>query len=385
MDPQANETSLRFQLSAMAVEVPDQDHPNRMPFSGVLTKVDEPSDNPPGGSNGKRVLIPRAVAEEALDSLALMAVDYKDGFAGHEPTQKIGVITEAWIDGNDLKIRGFLYAHDFPDICADVQKYKDKLGFSYEAQVLLDDLKADVLEVTFCLFTGAAVMLKDKAAYTTTSITASADKELKMTPEELQALFASALAPITEQLSNVTKELAEVKAGAATVHAGSVNHIVKPHAEALRNAADSLEKAGIGLDPKRGHVALLRDMADKMEAESHLGKVSNVYQTPDFFYASAEIKDDPRVFELQKQVAELQAAAANANKAGQAAQFAAAAEPQRKTLPPAIASLLSKAGVSLEAAGEQKLTVEQVDKVLAGLPSHQRIAKKLELQAAGVL
>ncbi|MHB0992710.1 MAG: DUF6582 domain-containing protein, partial [Burkholderiales bacterium] len=34
-------------FEAMALDMPDvQDHPNRVPFSGVMTRIDEASDNP---------------------------------------------------------------------------------------------------------------------------------------------------------------------------------------------------------------------------------------------------------------------------------------------------------------------------------------------------
>jgi hypothetical protein len=51
----------------MALDVPEvQDHPNRMPFSGVLTHLGIPSDNAPHGS-GKLVMMLRSAAEAALD------------------------------------------------------------------------------------------------------------------------------------------------------------------------------------------------------------------------------------------------------------------------------------------------------------------------------
>src|ERR1700676_3664655 len=38
------------ELEAMSVELPQTPgHPNKRPFSGILTKVDQPSDGPPGG------------------------------------------------------------------------------------------------------------------------------------------------------------------------------------------------------------------------------------------------------------------------------------------------------------------------------------------------
>ena len=46
-----------------------KNHPNRMPFRGVLTILDTPSDRPPAGARGHRVVLTRAAAEAALPSL----------------------------------------------------------------------------------------------------------------------------------------------------------------------------------------------------------------------------------------------------------------------------------------------------------------------------
>ena len=49
-------------------------HPNRIPFEGVLTVVDEASTRAPSGARGHRVILARAAALEALPSLLGMAV-----------------------------------------------------------------------------------------------------------------------------------------------------------------------------------------------------------------------------------------------------------------------------------------------------------------------
>ncbi|MTD34022.1 hypothetical protein [Paludibacterium denitrificans] len=379
-----NIQAMRFDLSAMAIALPDESHPNRLPFSGVLTKVGEPSDNPPDGANGRRVLIPTDVAEKALDSLAAMGVDFTADYSGHDPTKKIGVITAAEIEGNDLTISGFFYAQDFPDEVAFIQANKDRLGFSYEAQVMVEDQNANPLTVSHCVFTGAAVLFKDKAAYTTTSLQAS--KDSTQMDEQLKA----ALEAITQSVAGLAAEVATIKAS-ATVQAGSVLHKVKPHSDALRACADKLEADGIGADPKRGHVAVLRHMADSMEASACTGNLPNIYTGGDFYYASAEQKAYKKVAELEKTVddlsAKLEAAATVAADAKKAA-FNAASAPDRKTVSPVIAALLKKGGITLEASGDNKLNDTQLDAVMkasgANTPA-QRMAKKLELQAAYLL
>src|SRR5580698_6945626 len=105
-----------MQLEAMAVKFPHvEDHPNRVPFDGVLTVVNTPSDKAPAGARGHRVVLTREAAEQALPSLLGMAVDYRPGWDGHDARRKIGVLTEADIIGNNLVVRGYLYARDFPE------------------------------------------------------------------------------------------------------------------------------------------------------------------------------------------------------------------------------------------------------------------------------
>ena len=269
-------------FEAMALEVPDvPNHPNRVPFSGILTRVDEPSDNPVGGAQGKKVLIPKAVAEAALASLLGMGVDYQPDLSGHNPQKKIGVITAATIEGDGVHIEGFLYGADFPAVVAEIQSKKALLGFSYEAQAAVADWNSNPVEVTSCVFTGAAILLKDKAAYTTTSLEASAaSSEINMTPEELQAILAAALKPIFEDIT-------ALKASAGNLEAANVLHKVKTHADALRGAADGMEAAGMGGHERSGHVAVLRRMADKMEAEAVLGKLPHVWRDHDWLEAAA--------------------------------------------------------------------------------------------------
>src|SRR5512135_1218183 len=70
-------------------------HPNRLPFRGVLTLVDVPSDQPPQGAREHRVLLTREAAEKALPSLLGMALDYAPAFDAHDAKRKVGIITSA--------------------------------------------------------------------------------------------------------------------------------------------------------------------------------------------------------------------------------------------------------------------------------------------------
>ncbi len=161
-----------MRLEAMSVKLPHvEGHPNRVPFQGVLTVVNAPSDKAPAGARGHRVLLTRQAAEKALPSLLGMAVDYRPGWDGHDARRKIGLLTEANIVGNKIVVRGYLYARDFPEVATALQAQQpESLGMSYElADARVEDMRADIWKLTRVTFTGAAILLREKAAYRATS------------------------------------------------------------------------------------------------------------------------------------------------------------------------------------------------------------------------
>ena len=161
-----------MRLEAMAVTIPHvEGHPNRMPFEGVLTLVNAASDKAPSGARGHRVLLTREAAEKALPSLLGMAVDYRPGWDGHDARRKIGLLTEANLAGQKLMVKGYLYVRDFPDAAREILATSpNALGMSYElADARVEDMRAEVWKLTRVTFTGAAILLREKAAYRTTS------------------------------------------------------------------------------------------------------------------------------------------------------------------------------------------------------------------------
>ena len=157
-------------MHAMAVEFPHvHGHPNRLPFEGVLTLVDVASDRAPSGARGHRVVLTRSAAEAALPSLLGMAVDYKAGWDGHDARQKCGIITSAELDGRSLMVAGFVFSRDFPEIEQRLG-IEGAMGMSYElADAHVADMQAQVWTLTRATFTGAAILLREKAAYRETS------------------------------------------------------------------------------------------------------------------------------------------------------------------------------------------------------------------------
>jgi hypothetical protein len=157
-------------LRAMAVDFPQvHGHPNRLPFEGVLTLVDVASDKAPSGAKGHRVVLTKEAAERGLPSLLGMAVDYKAGWDGHDARQKCGIITAAEICGRRVEVSGFLFCRDYPEI-EQRMAAGASMGMSYElADAHVADLRAPVWTLTSAIFTGAAILLREKAAYQGTS------------------------------------------------------------------------------------------------------------------------------------------------------------------------------------------------------------------------
>ena len=114
---------MNLELESMAIQMPVVDqHPNREAFRGVLTFLDVPSDKPPSGSRGHRVVLTRAAAEAALASLLGMGLDYAPSLDRHDTRRKIGVITRAEIVDKTLELGGHLFARDFPEIVKELKK-----------------------------------------------------------------------------------------------------------------------------------------------------------------------------------------------------------------------------------------------------------------------
>jgi len=174
-----------IELESMAIEMPAvAGHPNREPFVGVLTLIDVPSDRPPAGARGHRVILTRAAADAALPSLLGMGLDYSPSFDRHDAQRKVGIITRAEIVGRALELGGHLFAKDFPEILHKIARVPRELearwrrsghgrglGMSYEiADASVADLRANIWTLTHVTFTGAAILRRDKAAYQDTWI-----------------------------------------------------------------------------------------------------------------------------------------------------------------------------------------------------------------------
>ena len=312
------------QVEALAVEMPPvSGHPNRLPFRGVLTLLDVPSDRPPSGSRGKRVVLTRAAAEAALPSLLGMAIGYKPSLDGHDARRKVGVITRVDIRGNRLEVGGHLFARDFPELVNDL-RVKQDVGMSFEvSDAYVEQVTAPIWKLTRVTFTGAAILMRDKAAYNDTWI----------------RLEASA---------------SGLRTGAGLMNEQHVQELVD-HSQRLATVAESLSAAVSRLEAQRDEMGekIARIVAAVEEQESGL---------------------KARIAELESQNQELAGKLAAQEAPGHATA-------RRKTIPATVSALLAKSGVQVEDPAD----TAALDAALAPLSIEQRVAVKSQLARAGVI
>lgn len=336
----------------MALEIPDwPDHPNRVPFSGVLTRVDASSDRAPSGAAGHRVILPRATAERALASLLGMAVDYAPNLRGHDARRKIGLITRAEINGDRLEVAGYLFGRDFPDVLRELRARRGGLGMSYEVtDVRVADPAADVWVIEQAVFTGAAILERSAAAYQSTSLAAAslaANAAAKTTRTVLPGSRQSESTIQGEPMNDKILKILDTLAQSSQTVSGEIANL-RAAVDDLRNAQNSLV------------LAVERTVA----AQATPGTL------------------ETRVEELARVSEEMR----RQNDAMRVQAEAFAAQQARKTIPAQVLTLLAKSGVGADAVGANgRVESTVLDRALDGLPVEQRIAVKSQLARAGAL
>jgi hypothetical protein len=197
----------------------DAAHPNKLKFTGILVRLDEPSTKPPQGSDGHLIQLPSTLAAKQLDTLIGMGVNYAENLDAHDPAYKVGVIQRAWIKGNALYVSGFVWIGDFPD--AQKVLTTPGMGMSMElTKVKVEDPDAEVWVLSNFVFTGATFLRKNAAAYFDTQAIAAAASSLATIFLNTETVMPKTITPTTTKpkkpLTAEQKELAKLAASAST-------------------------------------------------------------------------------------------------------------------------------------------------------------------------
>jgi hypothetical protein len=185
------------------------------------------------------VQLTREAAERALPSLIGMGLGYTPKLDGHDARRKIGVITSAEIVGQEIVIEGHLFARDFPELIRELRLKDGELGLSYEvSDAIVEDMQARVWKLTEVTFTGAALLLREKAAYGQTWFRL----EDQMSAEEMKQMLATAerMAAAAEAMQSA---VARIEAAHAEI-SERVERIIATVEDSPRRHGDTEEKQG---------------------------------------------------------------------------------------------------------------------------------------------
>lgn len=214
-------------------------HPNKMKFKGVLVRLDEPSDKPPSGSNGHKILVSTALAKARLSSIKGMGLNYSPSLDAHAQRRKVGVIEKAWIDGRNLCVEGTIWKHDFPEAEHDLKQAG--LGMSMEiGDVEVEDQDASVWKLSDFQFLGATILFRNAAAYhKTLAIAASKERKQQMTKAGTKKVAAGA----TKEATGLGKqEIAQIAAEVARTVVAPLAKAMQRQTSVLASFSEKLEE-----------------------------------------------------------------------------------------------------------------------------------------------
>ena len=171
----------------MKIELPEIGHRNLVPFEAVAMYVDKPVDAKPhftdydakkvaeSDDGAPKLVFKRSAILEALPSLIGTGVNAQEGaLENHAIRSKIGIVTEAFIEGNAVMIRGYIYGFDYPDVVQAIKTLRNKLGACPAfANIVVDfpeEEKPANMFVNSLLFTGCAILQKKNCAFEGTSV-----------------------------------------------------------------------------------------------------------------------------------------------------------------------------------------------------------------------
>ena len=241
----------------------NQKHCNKLPFKGTVMKLDTPSEGSPHNTCQivKPIMLSKKEAMNSANTMCFMGIDCvwdddgedtSDDMTGHDARFKIGVISSCYVEGSELKIEGFIYASDFPDIADYIKQNKSEMGFSVEMLCRAEELD-DYINVTDVEFTGVAMLFKDCAAYQSTYIDYIAaqrkDIKNKMDETKVKELLAEQNKVLCEAVGKLIKPLkADVeKLKEAKVEAEKVE-VTEPEKTVLKESFEALSAKFDGME-----------------------------------------------------------------------------------------------------------------------------------------
>lgn len=335
-------------------------HANKHPVEIKVFPVGVPSDGTPFGAMGKRILVPNDVAERDLPTLRGMGIGTKEDLSGHDNRNKIGVIESAEIIDGWVVAKGYLYSYDFPETINKIKLMcsQGDLGASFEStQTYMVNPPIDgVWVVKRLTFTGLALMDRQKAAWTQTSVEAAQENSMADSDPG-----NTTLPTINDNANFETLHDAVLQHGTAI---NSISESIANYGNALIGVSTSMQAMNETLTE---HRLILDTLTSKLEG-------LNV--------AAATDSNTTDIEALRKKMTDLEAANGKLVADLQAANDRISTRPTRKTFGPA--TLLGKLGIQAgdDNSSSYDAQMKQVEELHAKgvLSTAQSMAAKMTLR-----
>lgn len=165
-----------FSQSQTFIESKKSTNSNKEPLGGVLFEIDKPSEEIPNVGPGMPLYIPREVAETVKSSIIGYPLDSDPTLKRHRKTNIVGIIENAYIEGQSFIIEGNLWINNQEEQVQKIIENKQALGLSMNADAsghveIIDN--QEVFYIDELQVWGANILYSDLATYQQAKISAS--------------------------------------------------------------------------------------------------------------------------------------------------------------------------------------------------------------------
>ena len=171
-----NSQTIKISIGAVTLSAAKHANPNQHPVSGVLFRIDEPSENIPSVGPGLPLYISKEIAAEAVSQVSGLPLDAHDNLSQHANEDIAGVMLSASIEDKDFCVRGYLWGWSKNKKIQSITSAKEKLGMSMNAAAIGHEAVVDGTKVFWIdqlILLGANILYSNCATYEKTSLLAA--------------------------------------------------------------------------------------------------------------------------------------------------------------------------------------------------------------------
>jgi hypothetical protein len=216
---------------------------NRVPVTGVLFRIDEPSEAVPAKGPGLPLYIPAEVAASIVNTVTGLPLDAHDNLSQHAEEEITGAMLSAEVQGKDFVVHGVLWPASKTSKVKKIAANAEKLGMSMTADAWGHEAEVDgnkVFWVDDLDLSGANILFSDCATYQKTRLLMAERRD--PTAELPTAIAANSTTIIPQEQIGMDPELKQqlalIQSSLASV--GQLTQTVTSHSEAIAQIQQTL-------------------------------------------------------------------------------------------------------------------------------------------------